>query len=47
MKIGVCTVAKQHAILQSFLLEMLTLRISFMTGILIPKLSTGFEAIVI
>ena len=46
-KIGVCTVAKPHAIFQSFLLEMLGLIHSFMTGNFNPKLWRGFEAIAI
>ena len=47
MKIGVCTVAKPHAIFQSFLLEMLGFIHSLMTGNFNPKLSKGFEAIAI
>ena len=43
-KTGVCTVAKPHAIFQSFLLEMLDFIQSVMTGNFNPKLSRGFEA---
>ena len=46
-KIGVCTLAKTHAIFQSFLLEMLGFILSFMTANFNPKLSRGFEAIAI
>ena len=46
-KIGVCTVAKPHAIFQSFLLEILGFIHSLMTGNFNPKLSRGFEAIAI
>ena len=45
--IGVYTVAKPHAIFQSFLLEMLGFIHSFMTGNINPKPSRGFEAIAI
>ena len=47
MKIGVHTLAKPHAIFQSFLLEMLGFIHSFMTGNFNPKLLKGFEAIAI
>ena len=43
-KIGVRTLAKPHAIFQSFLLEMLGFIHSFTTGKFNPKLSSGFEA---
>ena len=46
-KIGVCTLAKPHAIFQSFLLEMLGFILSFITTNFNPKLSRGFEAIAI
>ena len=37
---------KPHAIVQSFLLEMLGFILSFMTGNFNPKLSMGFEALI-
>ena len=46
-KIGVCTMAKRHAIFQSFLLETLRFIHSFMAGNFNPKLSRGFEAIAV
>ena len=46
-KIGVCILAKPHAIFQSFLLEMLGFIHSFTTGNFNPKLSRGFVAIAI
>ena len=46
-KISVCTLAKPHAIFQSFLSEMLGFIHSFMTGNFNPKMSRGFEAITI
>ena len=45
--IDVCTVAKPYAIFQSFLLEMIGLIHTFITGIFNLKLSRGFEAIAI
>ena len=46
-KIGICTLAKPHAIFQSFLLKMLDFIHTFMTSNFNPKLSRGFEAIAI
>ena len=43
-KIGVCTLAKPHAIFQSFLLDMFGFIQSFKTGKFNPILSSGFEA---
>ena len=47
MKIGVCTVAKPHAIFQLFLLEMLGFIHSSMTGNFNPNLSRDSEPIAI
>ena len=47
MKIAVCTLAKSHAIFQTFLLEMLDFIYSFTTGNFNSKLSSGFEFIAI
>ena len=46
-KIGVCTLAKPHAIFQSFLLEMLGFIHSFTASNFNPKLPSSFEAIAI
>ena len=46
-KIGVCTLARPHAIFQSFLLEMLGFIHSFTTSNFNSKLLSGFESLAI